>query len=119
MACSVPGDRNALTTVGTAPSPRAVMPIAMARSPDETSSTATAAAASARQTWSSRVTRQYASRFSTEASTIRVGTTATAPVSRAGSSTPWLTCPAQAIQAVTPLTTQVTRLGRTRPRSVP
>jgi hypothetical protein len=89
-ACSVPGARNDLATVGTAPSPRAVMPIAMARSPEDSSRTATAAPASARQARSSAVARQYASRLSTEASTMSVGTTANARVSTAGSSTPWL-----------------------------
>jgi hypothetical protein len=54
-----------------------------------------------------------------DAATISVGTTATASVSNAGISTPCVTWPAKAIQAVTPLTSQVTRLGRTRPRSVP
>jgi hypothetical protein len=56
--------------------------------------------------------------LTTEAITINVGTTATASVSSAGSSTPWQTWPAKAIQAVSPLTNQVTRSGRTRPRRV-
>ena len=54
-----------------------------------------------------------------EAATISVGTTATASVSTAGRPTPWLAWPANAIHAVTPLTSQVTRLGCTRPRTVP
>ena len=58
MACSVPGARHAFRTVGTAPNPRAVMPIAMATSPEEASSTTIAAPANARQTRSSPVARQ-------------------------------------------------------------
>ena len=119
VACSVPGARYDFTTVGTAPRPRAAMPIAMARSPEDSSSTATAVPASARQIRSSPVARQYASRLATDAATMSVGTTATAPVSTAGSNTPWLTWPAQAIHAVSPLTNQVTRFGRTRPCHVP
>ena len=115
----MPGARTDFSTVGRAPSPRAVTPIAMARSPAADSSTSTAAPASTRHTRSSRPARQQASRWISDASTISVGTTATANVSTAGSSTPCSTCPAQAIQAVTPLTIQVTRLGRTRPRRVP
>jgi hypothetical protein len=95
------------------------MPIAMARSPADSSNTTTAAPASPRHARSSRPARQHAPRLTSDAMTINVGTTATASVSTAGSSTPCQTCPAKAIQAVTPLTNQVTRLGSTRPRSVP
>jgi hypothetical protein len=55
---SVCGARNDFTTVGTADSPRAAMPIAIATSPVDRRSSTTAAPASARHTRSTRVARQ-------------------------------------------------------------
>ena len=112
------GARQVFTTVGTAPHARAAMPIAMARSPDDATSAAIAATASTRQPWSSRLVRQEAPRCTKVAATINVGTTATVPVRTAPSTTPCATCPAHATHAARPLTNQVTRCGRTRPRSV-